>query len=166
VSASLGIKTDLPPTTLSSCSPLSAPHPTIGNSAPGHHPHLREENRAPCAAASDHLHIIDPVLGGVTLGYILSEGRWPWRHCSGTRDQRGGIARRCSGFVAERRHHVDEAPALPSFGKKHLRSSAFISRLCSRGQFGSWGTGVPGTLRVGEVRPLGFVAPPWRVVRG
>jgi hypothetical protein len=33
------------------------------------------------------------------------------------------------------------APALPSFGKKHLRSSAFISKLRSRGQFGSWGTG-------------------------
>jgi hypothetical protein len=41
-SASLGIKTDLPRTTLSSCSPLSAPHPTVSNSAPDHRrPHLR-----------------------------------------------------------------------------------------------------------------------------
>jgi hypothetical protein len=35
-----------------------------------------------------------------------------------------------------------------------------LSLLRSRGQFGNWGTRVPGTLRAGEVRPPEFVAPP------
>jgi hypothetical protein len=45
-------------------------------------------------------------------------------------------------------------------GKAPTIAFTISSLLRSRAQFGNWGTRVPGTLRAGEVRPLGFVAPP------
>jgi hypothetical protein len=100
------------------CFKATTPYPTASLPLCGSRPTSRRHifsqlaiaDRTEAAAASDHLHTVDPVLGGVTLGSIWLEGRWPWRPCSGTRDQRGGIARRGSGFVAERRHHVERRP--------------------------------------------------------
>jgi hypothetical protein len=47
-------------------------------------------------------------------------------------------------------------------GKASTIAFTTLSLLRSHGQFGNWGTRVPGTLCVGEVRLPEFVAPPGR----
>ena len=54
---------------------------------------------------------------------------------------------------------VGGIPGSLIYGKAPTIAFIISSLLRSCGQFGNWGTWVPGRLRAGEVRPLGFVAP-------
>jgi hypothetical protein len=51
---------------------------SISRAPPPHRLAARHRRKDRSTAASDHLHTVDPVLGGVTLGSIWLEGRWPW----------------------------------------------------------------------------------------
>jgi hypothetical protein len=82
----------------------------------------------------DPLQAADPVLGGVSLGFIWPEGRWSWRDHSESVASLTGISHRISASAA--RHGRGLQPVNRGTNVVHMFTFLFSRLSVSESEFG------------------------------